>query len=169
MKNLIVSYSFTGNNGLFARRLAKETGADHIQLQEVRKRKIFTIVLDVVFNRTPAVKPLGKELGEYDCVIFVSPIWFGKIATPFRQLFTRMRDTVKSYVFISVSSGSAGIVPHVEPELVKYLGTEPLSVTNHLISDLVPYNQRSNRKILDTYILNDAEIDKLLSQTSLGI
>ena len=53
MKTLVISYSFTGNNGKLANKLAQSIYADYSVLKENNRRTIFTILLDVIFNRTP--------------------------------------------------------------------------------------------------------------------
>ena len=128
MKKLIISYSFSGNNALLANILAATASADYPEIRELKKRNVFTIVLDTVLNRTPKIQPLQTNFEEYDHIIFVAPIWFGKIATPFRQVFRQCRDQLTRYSFISLSGGANGTPPRVEKELKHQLGKSPLSL-----------------------------------------
>ncbi len=169
MKYLVVSYSHTGNNALLARMLAEKTGSDYTEIQEVKKRRIFTIVLDVIFKRIPKILPLQKEIGRYDYIIFVAPIWFGKIATPLRQLFVENKDNLNKFAFVSISAGTSGIVPSVESELNEYLNRRPSTLVHHLISDLVPYDQRSNHKLLNAYRISAKDAEALTDNTYVAI
>jgi multimeric flavodoxin WrbA len=154
MKTLIISYSFSGNNALLAKNLAEKARADYTEIRELRKRNIFSIVLDIVLNRTPKIQPLQTSFENYDHIIFVAPIWFGKIASPFRQVFRQCRDQLIRYSFISISGGANGIRPRVEKELKYQLGKSPFSLFHSLISDLLPESQRGNQKILNAYRLS---------------
>lgn len=169
MKYLVVSYSFSGNNARLAKGLAEKINSDHIKIEEARKRRIPTILFDIIFNRTPKIRPIENELSDYDYVVFVAPIWFGKIATPFRQLFKACKDYIHNYAFVSLSGGTNGIAPNVRKELETYLGKAPQLLEHHLICDLVPYEQRGDRKILHSYKLNDSDATMLINNTALEI
>lgn len=157
MKKLIISYSFSGNNALLAKKLAEKACADYTEIRELKKRNVFTIILDTILNRTPKIQPLQTSFENYDHVIFVAPIWFGKIASPFRQVFRQCKDQFARYSFISVSGGANGIRPRVEKELKHLIGEAPLSLFHSLISDLLPESQRGNQKVLNAYRLSSDE------------
>ena len=161
MKKLIISYTFSGNNALLARCLAEKTKAHYTEIQELRKRSLFTIVLDTILNRTPKIQPLQTVITDYDHVIFVSPIWFGKIASPFRQVFRQCRDRLTRYSFVSISGGANGVLPQVEKELKHLLGKEPDSLFQSIISDMIPDSQRGNQKVLNAYRLSIDEASHL--------
>ena len=161
MKKLIISYSFSGNNALLAKNIAEKASADHTEIREFRKRNVFTIFLDTIFNRAPKIQPLHTAVTDYDHIIFVAPIWFGKIASPFRQVFRQHRDQLTRYSFVSISGGANGTRPHVEKELIHLLGKAPYSLFHFLISDLLPEPQRANQKILNNYRLTKVEASHL--------
>lgn len=154
MKTLIISYSFSGNNALLAKNLAEKASADYTEIRELRKRNIFSIVLDTVLNRTPMIQPLQTSFENYDHIIFVAPIWFGKIASPFRQVFRQCKDQLTRYSFISISGGANGTLPRVKKELKHLIGEAPFSLFHALISDLLPESQRGNQKVLNAYRLS---------------
>lgn len=161
MKRLIISYTFSGNNALLAKHLAEKADADYTEIRELRQRKMLTIVLDTIFSRTPKIQPLQSTIGNYDHIIFVAPIWFGKIASPFRQVFRQCRDQLTRYSFVSVSGGANGTRPRVEQELKHLLGKAPTSLFHSLISDLLPESQRGNQKVLNAYRLSADEASYL--------
>jgi flavodoxin len=53
MSTLIVCYSFSGNNRVLARFLQVRLGADLQEIEEVKPRTGFAILLDVLFKRSP--------------------------------------------------------------------------------------------------------------------
>jgi flavodoxin len=161
MKKLIISYSFSGNNALLAKNIAEKASADYTEIREFRKRNVFTIFLDTIFNRAPKIQPLQTTVKDYDHIIFVAPIWFGKIASPFRQVFRQYRDQLTRYSFVSISGGANGTRPQVEKELKHLLGKAPFSLFHSLICDLLPESQRGNQNALNAYRLNADEASYL--------
>ena len=84
MKRLVVYYSLSGNTEDAARIIATKTGADLLKLETVKPMpKSFAAQIlvgggQVAFNYVPALKPLGKDLNDYDEIILGSPIWNSK-------------------------------------------------------------------------------------------
>jgi len=62
-----------------------------------------TIVLDMLFNRTPQVNPIVDKAEDDDLVLFVGPVWMGQVATPFRACFKHFKSGLGQYAFISIS------------------------------------------------------------------
>ena len=159
MKTLVISYSFTGNNGKLANKLAQSIYADYSVLKENNRRTIFTILLDVIFNRTPKIIELENHINQYEHLIFVAPIWFGKIATPLRALFKELNGKTNNYSLITLSAGYDGKNPNLEKELIKRTGLEPIAVLNPIISEILPSNPKPSRKKLEAYRLSDTAAD----------
>lgn len=80
MKILAISYSLTGNNEALAKSVARELAAEHLKITEPKSRTIGSIVIDMIFNRTPQVQPMPDRLGHYDLILFFAPIWMGQVA-----------------------------------------------------------------------------------------
>ena len=163
-KTLVLFYSFTGNNEKLAKEIANYLSADYQAIHETNKRNFFTIVLDVVFNRTPHIYKPENEIGQYEHVIFVAPIWLGKIASPLRSVFKLYRENIRSYSFISLSGGADGVNVGIEHELVSRLGKKPVKVDNPLIIDLLPTEPRPTRQQLEDYRLSDVDASKVLGE-----
>jgi hypothetical protein len=161
MKTSIVYCSFTGNNAKLAKAIAQKLNADCIEVNETRKRTVFTIVLDVFFNRTPKIQNIENQLDQYDYLIFVAPVWFGKIGTPLRAVFQYIKGENKTISLVSLSAGADGINPGLESEIAKRTGTAPKVVINQLIIDLLPADPKPNRKMLDEYKISDDEAEML--------
>jgi flavodoxin len=125
MKNVIVYYSFTHNNEKLARLLSEKLQCEKLRLETVKPKTGFSIFLDILFHRTPAVKTLAKSLAAYDHVTFVSPIWAGKIATPMKSLLQKERGMIDHYSFISLCGGAPGQKEKIEQELLSLVGDKP--------------------------------------------
>jgi len=168
MNKIVITYSFTGNNGKLAKALADRLNAEIIIVQEKNKRSVLTILLDTVFNRTPKIDNIGQHLDQGDQLIFVAPVWFGKIASPLRPVFSFLKNKTIPYVFISLSAGADGINPNLEKEASKRTGKAPLKTINLLIRNLLPAEPKPSRQMLDAYRLTDQDteflVEKLLNE-----
>lgn len=161
MNTIVLSYSYTGNNRLLAAGVAQQLGARHIQIVEDRTRSELTIMLDMMFNRTPAVQPSPDILDGYDRVVFVAPVWMGKIASPIRPYLRRLKQYPAGYAFLSISGGADGPNPKLESELISRTGTKPEILRNLHIADLLPADPKPTRTITSAYRLNDREVAAL--------
>jgi flavodoxin len=161
MKTLVVYYSLTGNNEALAQSLAETLQAEHVRIAEVRQRTMGTIVLDMIFNRTPRIQFPGMEMEQYDLVLFVGPVWMGKIATPFRACFKQLRSKIGKYAFISISGGADGPNLKLASELRKRLKKEPVSVIDLHIADLLPPEPKPIRKDTSAYRISKDDIQNL--------
>ncbi|MFZ2455709.1 MAG: hypothetical protein WAX07_04470 [Candidatus Altiarchaeia archaeon] len=161
MKNAVISYSFTGNNEALAGSVAKEFAAEHIKITEPKTRTMATIVLDVLFNRTPKVQPAPGILEKYDMILFFGPVWMGQAASPLRTYLKYLKTNPRRYAFISISGGADGANPKLAGELTKRTGKEPVAVIDLHIADLLPSGQKPARKDTSAYRLNDKDLRSL--------
>jgi len=164
MKVIVISYSLTGNNDAVSTRLAEELSAEHISVRENKPRSNGTIILDILFGRTPKVYPLIEGLAEYDLVIFMGPVWMGQIATPLRAYFKQLRGKIENYVFISISGGSDGDNPGLGDELLRRLGRKPTKLIDLHIADLLPESPRPTRKDTSDYRLTEIDVKNLTNK-----
>jgi len=161
MNVVVISYSLTGNNEALAKSISERFTAKHIKIKEPKPRTMGTIVLDVIFNKTPKVQPPPETLVDYDLILFLGPIWMGKIATPLRAYLKYLKQTQCSYAFISISGGADGVNPKLESELKKIVGKEPTSLIDMHIVDLLPSDPKPTRKDTSAYKINNEDIEKL--------
>lgn len=101
----VISYSFTGNNDALAAEFAKAVGAEHLRITEPKKRTAGKIVRENLFSRAPKINLSGDEISAEDFTIFFSPFWFGKIASPMRAYFNKLRNIPSKYGFASLCVG----------------------------------------------------------------
>jgi flavodoxin len=168
MKTLIISYSLTGNNKALATSVAEAIGAEHITLTENTPRTKITIMVDLLLNRTPEVKPAIDNLKDYDLVIFMGPVWMGQVATPLRAYFNQFRSCKGEYVFISISGGSDEGNPNLADDIIKRVGKDPAALIDLHITDLMPAEPKPDRKTISAYRLTEKDI-KNMTDTILGI
>jgi flavodoxin len=158
MKVLVISYSRTGNNDDVAESLAAAFAAEHIRITESKPRTMGTIVLDIIFNRTPKIKmPPVENLETYDLKLFVGPVWMGHIASPFRACFKQLGSKIGKYAYISISGGADGPNPKLADELKKRLKKEPVSLIDLHLANLLPKEPKPTRKVTMVYRINERE------------
>lgn len=152
MKNLIVYYSFTRNNEKIAEYLSTQLGCHIAKIETVKKRSGLSILLDMIFNRTPAVKAIPYYLWNYEHIIFVAPIWAGKIATPLKSFLTHEKANIKSYSFITLcGGGNPKQKPNIQKELLAITQKAPMSVLELWINDLLPIEKKNTIKYTSGY------------------
>lgn len=84
MKTLVIYYSYSGHVKRMAEALAKERGADIAQVRD-RKRpgrlKAYTLgSVAAMGMRAWPIEPVKQNLGAYDKLIVMAPVWAGKLA-----------------------------------------------------------------------------------------
>ncbi len=161
MKVAIISYSLTGNNESLAASLASHYQAQHIRISEVTPRTTRTTILDTLFNRYPPIQFHFTEVAAYDFIIFVGPIWCGKIASPLRSCFRQIAPQIRDYSFVSISGGAIGGNRKIEEELVKRLKKAPRSVMDLYIRDLLPAERGHDPAKTGSYRLGKEDTRKL--------
>jgi flavodoxin len=161
MKTLIIYYSYTGNNAKLAKAISNKLNADCIELKETRKRTTVSILLDIVFNRIPKIQNIDRDIIDYEYIIFVAPIWFGKIGTPLRRAFQKLKNTNQNISLVTLSAGYDGINSKSEKEIVKRTGITPKALINPLLSELFSANPKPTRKTLEEYKISQAEAEKM--------
>ena len=161
MKVTIISYSLSGNNNALAERIAAEFAAEHIKISEPKPRTMRTIMWDVLFNRTPHVIPGAKYVPDSDLIIFMGPVWIGRIATPLRAYFKHFKLRKCKYAFVSISGGADGPNPKLAHELNKRMGRQPEVLIDMHIADLLPQDPKPTRENTSHYLLNENDIKNL--------
>lgn len=161
MRDLVISYSLTGNNGALAARIAQELRVEHIKVIEPKPRTIRTIALDMMFNRTPKVTSQPERLDDYDRVIFLGPVWMGHVAAPLRAYLKHLRKKPRTYAFISISGGADGPNQQLASDLNKRVGREPIAIIDLHIADLFPSEPKPTRNDTSKYQLSESDVEKL--------
>jgi hypothetical protein len=164
MKTTIISYSMTGNNEALAGSLAAALAAEHFRITEPGRRTMGTIVLDMIFNRTPRISVPEIKPEECDPVVFVGPVWMGHIASPLRACFKQLGPKIGRYAFVSISGGADGPNPKLAAELSQRLGREPAALIDVHVADLLPPEPKPTRKTTQPYRISEKEAHQLVDK-----
>lgn len=146
MKTLIAYYSFTQNNEKLAGYLQKQLNCDIVKIETTKKRNSFSIFLDLMFKRKPEIKSVPYYLQDYEHIIFIAPIWAGRIATPMKSYLIKEGVNIKKYSFITLCGGSAGQQEKIHSELVATLQKPPLKLLELWVNDLLPAEKKDTIK-----------------------
>ncbi|MFZ6012554.1 MAG: flavodoxin family protein [Bacteroidota bacterium] len=142
MKTLIAYYSFTQNNEKLAKHLQRQLNCDIVKIETKNKRNGFSILLDLVFKRKPEIKPVSYYLHDYDHVIFLAPIWAGKIAMPMKSFLNKEKANINQYSFVTLCGGNPGQKEKILDELTATLQKRPVKLLELWVSDLLPAEKR---------------------------
>ena len=114
MKTAIVYYSMSGNTAQTAGKIADIIGADLIPVEPVKEypskgmRKFIWGGKSAVMGDKPKLKPYS--FGDYDRVIFGTPVWASCFTPPIRSFIDENREALKgkrTAVFTCFSGGGA--------------------------------------------------------------
>jgi flavodoxin len=165
METLIVYYSWTRNNELLAKALQQKLHCDVLKIEEAKKRNGFSIMLDLMFNRTSKLKNYSQDVRSYDHCILISPVWAGRIATPMRTFIHKEKAHVKDYSFISVcGGGNPGQKEKLSKDLAALLMGPPIAICELWVNDLLEEKKKNTIKYVTGYKINDVDLSKFESR-----
>lgn len=164
MKTLIAYYSFTQNNEKLAKHLQKQLNCAIVKIETARSRNGFSIFLDLFFSRKPEIKSMPYHLHEYDHVIFIAPIWAGKIAMPMKSFLINEKINIKQYSFITLCGGSAGQKEKIQNELISVLQKLPVKLIELRVNDLLPAEKKGKIKNTTGFRIEADGFEKFNSQ-----
>ncbi|MBR4430893.1 MAG: flavodoxin [Clostridiales bacterium] len=147
MKIAIVYYSMHGNVRYVAEKVAKETGADLIELipkkayPDKGMRQFIWGGSAVTFKKKPDLEPYAFNASDYDLVIIGTPVWASNFVPPLRTFLEDNDLTGKKIAVIATSAGGNSVkCIEAVKEAVK---TDSLVA---VLSLLEPKNQPSEEK-----------------------
>jgi len=144
MNTLIIYYSFTRNNELLAKQIQQRTGGQVYKIETLRRRTTFSIFLDLVFKRKPAIRKHQLSLQTYDQIVFIAPVWAGKIAGPLVTFLNEEKNNIRQYSFITLCGGGIGQKEKIEQELRSIFSFPPVNVTELWISNLLSDDKKKS-------------------------
>jgi flavodoxin len=167
MKNLIVYYSFTKNNEKVAEYLRNQWSCDIARIETVKKRTGFSILFDLIFRRQPVIKTIPYYLWNYEHVIFIAPIWAGKIATPLKSFLFREKENIKSYSFVTLcGGGNPKQKENIKKELFSIVKREPAGILELSVNNLLPAEKKNTIKYTSGFRIEADGLAKF--ETELG-
>ena len=113
MKTAIVYYSMHGNVRYVAEKVAKELGADLIELKPVKAypdKGAMQFIWGgsaVTFKKKPDLEPYSFNASDYDLVIIGTPVWAGKPCTAINQYLSDLKTPEKIIGAFAFAGGSA--------------------------------------------------------------
>jgi flavodoxin len=158
MKTLIVYYSFTENNKKLADHVRKNLDCDMVGIETVRKRSGLSIMLDMMFGRKPAIKPVPYYLRDYDHIIFIAPVWGGKIAMPMKSYMIDEKHNIRRYSFMTLCGGVRGQKEKIHNELTTLVGKQPARVCELWINNLLTAEKKDTIKYTTGYRIEPNEL-----------
>ena len=111
MKTAIVYYSMHGNVRYVSEKVAKELGADLIELIPVKAypdKGAMQFIWGgsaVTFKKKPELEPYTFNVSDYDLVIIGTPVWASNFTPPLRTFFENNDLTGKKIAVIATSAG----------------------------------------------------------------
>ena len=138
MKTLVAYYSFTGNNLLLASYLKEKLNADILEITERKKRKDFTILMDMLLGRKAKINPPAVAIDQYDMVILTGPVWNWKASSPVVAFLDWAKGGITKYAFITLCGGRPGQQEKLELQLKKVAGRPAAAVVQLGMSDCLP-------------------------------
>ncbi|MFW5872947.1 MAG: flavodoxin family protein [bacterium] len=110
MKALIVYYSRTGITQKVAKALGKEMYADIEEIKDTVNRKGMVGYLrsgrEAMKKSLVKIKPLEKNINEYDVVIIGTPVWAFTMSSPVRTFICENKDKLTNVAFFCTMGGS---------------------------------------------------------------
>lgn len=160
MKNLVISYSLTGNKSALASAMAGALSAEHHQITPAGNCGMGQIALDMMFNRTPRVEmpPLPEEPAN---IILAGPVWMGSAASPLRACLKTLRRRRDRVSFVTISGGADHHNPKLTRDLTRRLGRPCEKVIDFYIADLLPVDPKPTREVTSVYQLTPEDVTML--------
>ena len=160
MKTLIVYYSLTQNNETLVKLLRTKLDCEALKIESVRRRTAFSIVLDNLFSRKPAIHEYNETINHYDQLVLAGPIWLGKLATPLKTFLTKEKNNIKHYSLISVCGGLPGQAEKIELELTSIVGLRPDRVCELWVSTVAEEKIKRDPKNMSAYRIGSSDLQK---------
>ena len=159
MKPIIVYYSHSGNNEKLALKLKDKIGCEIYQINEKKKRKTISILLDFIFNRSSKISSYEIITGGYDVFIFVAPVWGSKIASPIRTFMEKEKNNIQKYFYITLCNGVDGQKDKLAKELLSITQCIPIEVKELSINSLLPEDKKNKIKHTFNYKVDNKSLE----------
>ena len=114
MKRIIVYYSLSGNTEEAVKIIAEKLGCEILKLETVKPlpkaflAQMFVGGAQVAMNIIPKIKPIDKDINEYDEIIIGTPIWNRK-GVPAINAFLKDSGIREKVTGLIISSGGGDI------------------------------------------------------------
>ena len=152
VNTLVVYFSWSGNNRALAEDLAKRLNADICEVVEARRRRGWTIALDLLFRRKPKILPLSCSPAVYDHIVLVAPIWASQVAHPLQTFLREMSANLPPLSFIAFCGNRTDEQgARIERQLSLLAGKRPVQIVQLPLAERVPVKERRNPGAVSKY------------------
>jgi flavodoxin len=114
MNDLVVFYSLTGNHKKAAEIVSKMLQCNSVEIEETFKRSkagLFKYILngfEAATKKTSEIKSVNEDFLSYERVVFLTPVWAGKLPPPSLAFLDKYKDKIKKIVVIAISGRGNG-------------------------------------------------------------
>ncbi|MFA6422643.1 MAG: flavodoxin [Candidatus Buchananbacteria bacterium] len=137
MKSLIIFYSLDGNTRFLANEMAKEIGADLLELKPEKSinagnfMKYFWGGKQVMMNERPKLLAMENKPADYELSIIGTPVWASNFAPVFKTFFSEVKIRDKKIgLFCSCGASAGNAINNFRDELTG----------NNILSEMVFIN-----------------------------
>jgi len=95
-KTIVVYYSRKGSNKYLAEKISKSLSCD---IEEIRPR--LNVFLFFLMNIHLGIRPVRKNVKDYERVILCGPIWMGKFIPPLRSFVEKYNNSINKLIFVT--------------------------------------------------------------------
>jgi multimeric flavodoxin WrbA len=134
---------------------------DIVRIETTKKRNGFSILFDLIFDRKPEIKPVPYYMQDYDHVIFVAPVWAGRIAMPMKSFLINQKSNIREYSFITLCGGNPGQREKIQGELEMTLQHSPVKLVELWVKDLLTAEKNGTTKNTSAFRIDANGFGKL--------
>jgi len=142
MKNLIIYYSRTNTTKKVAEEISKITGWETAEIIDTKNRSgvsgYFSSGREAMSKKLTELKPLEKNLADYDLIIVGTPIWAWTVSTPVRTFLENNKKDLKKLAFFCTMGGSGDEKAFLEMSSIS--GLEPVATLSLLTKEVMQTN-----------------------------
>lgn len=149
MKELLVSYSYTGRNDKLASMIAENLDIKHIKINESKKRNAITFIKDLISKRVVKIDNDLDVINDYDKIIVVTPIWFGKISNPVINVLNKILETKKDFDIVTLRNGVGDDTPTIKNQITTLGLEQPTNFIDLHLNDFKKEEENISKLFLD--------------------
>jgi flavodoxin len=120
MKHLILFYSRTGTTKKVAQELAAKTGWEICEIFDTKDRSgaigYLTAGRDATTKKLTTLKPIEKNIADFDTIVIGTPVWGWIVSTPIRTFLEQNKQQLKNVAFYCTMGGSGDVRTFQEME-----------------------------------------------------
>ena len=124
---------------------------DVIRIRTAKKRTNLSILLDLIFKRSPKLQEYNIPFSGRTHLSLIAPVWAGKIATPMQSFMKNEKRNILNYSFITLCSGVVGQKERITEYLNSILLHKPAAVEELWVNDLLLPEQKNKIKFATPY------------------